>query len=334
MAITLRDIALEAGVDPATASRALTGNYGVRAATREKVLAVAARLKYIPNKVARGLATGQSRTLGLVVSDIRNPFFSEVARGAEDAAYKAGYDLLLCNTDLNPSKQIHYFRSLLAKRVDGIIMNSVATLDRSFQEELGRCDVPVVLLNRPSGTSGLSTVTADNFEGGWIAGSYLIRLGHRVIGQLTGPSAHRNFSERSKGFLKASQAACGKVTSIVIRGDYNSQGGYEMMKELLTGHNDVTAVFACNDVVAFGAIRAVLERGLRVPDDVSIIGFDDVEMASLIRPPLTTIHQPKYEVGQAAVDILLRHAEHPNSRSPERRILGVKLIERESCRAL
>ena len=197
----------------------LTAAYGVREATRKKVLAAAERLNYRPNRIAKGLATGRSHTLAMVISDIRNSFFAEVARGAEDAAYKAGYELVLCNSDLSPSKQMRYVHSLLEKQVEGIVMNSVARLSREEQEELGRYGVPIVLLNRPpAGNDCLSTVVADNYEGGLLAGRYLVDLGHRVIAHLTGPREHGNFSERTRGFQKAADSAEPKVTPLIIRG--------------------------------------------------------------------------------------------------------------------
>lgn len=334
MPVTLEDVARESGVNMSTVSRALSGSYGVRKETREKVLAVAQRLNYRPNLVARGLATGRSQTLGLIVSDIRNPFFAEIVRGAEDAAYRAGYDIVLCNSDLDPVKQMRYVRSLLEKRVDGLLMNSVSDLSRRQQEELGSCGVPIVLLNVAPGARAFSTVSGDNFHGGLLAGKYLIKLGHRVIGHLTGPRQHGNLTDRAKGFLKAVQSASRKVTPIVVHGDHNYQGGYEMTKKLLAKNPKVTAIFAGNDAIAFGAIRAILEAGLSVPEDLSLVGFDNVELASIIRPPLTTIHQPKHEMGQAAAEILLRLAGRTEGQTPEHRVLGVELVERQSCRAL
>jgi DNA-binding LacI/PurR family transcriptional regulator len=214
-------------------------------------------------------------------------------------------------------------------------MNSVARLSREEQEELGRYGVPIVLLNRPpAGNDCLSTVVADNYEGGLLAGRYLVALGHRVIAHLTGPREHGNFSERTRGFQKAADSAEPKVTPLIIRGHHSSEGAYHMMKRLLAQRRDLTAVFAANDAMSFGVIRAVSEAGLRVPEDISVIGFDNLELASIIRPPLTTIHQPKYELGTSAVEILLRHAQRPESWTPEHRLLGVKLVERESCRRL
>lgn len=333
MTVTLKQIAHECGVDIATVSRSINGQYGVRKETRQKVIAAAARLNYRPNRLAQGLATGRSRTIAMIVSDIRNPFFAEVARGAEDAAYEAGYELVICNSDLSPSKQMRYVHSLLEKRVEGILMNSVARLSQAEQAELTGSAVPIVLLNRPPGHArGFSTVLADNCDGGVIAGEYLIGLGHRVIGHLTGSAQHGNFSERAKGFQKALEGASGKITSLIVRGHHNIEGGYQMMKKLLAQRRDLTAIFAANDVMAFGAIHAIFDAGMRVPDDISVMGFDNVELASIVRPPLTTIDQPKYELARAAVEVLLRQAKQGGTWMPEHRLLGVKLVERESCR--
>ena len=197
----------------------IAGQYGVKEETRQKVIAAAARLNYRPNRLAQGLATGRSGTLAMIISDIRNPFFAEMARGAEDAAYEAGYELVVCNSDLSPSKQMRYVHSLLEKRVEGILMNSVAGLSQKEQSELTGCAAPIVLFNRPpSSVRGFSTVLCDNYEGGLIAGEYLVGLGHRVIGQLTGSARHGNFSERAKGFRKGLEGARVKITSVIVRG--------------------------------------------------------------------------------------------------------------------
>jgi LacI family transcriptional regulator len=334
MKTTLKDIAREAGLDVSTVSRSLSGSYGVRKETRQHVLEVARKLNYRPNRLARGLVTGQSHTLGLLISDIRNPYFTELARGAEDAAYAAGYDVVLCNSDLDPGKQMRYVHSLLEKRVAGLLMNSVSALSAEDQEELMNSGVPVVLLNQPPEGYNFSTVLANNFEGGFLAGSYLIKLGHRMIAHLTGPRQHGNLTEREKGFLKAVNSSDCEVAPIIIHGQQNFQGGCEMTEKILAKHPNITAIFAANDIIAFGVIRTVFDKGLQVPEDISVIGFDNVELSSIIRPPLTTIHQSKYEMGQAAVEILLRQGNGNPSSMPEHRVLGVKLIERQSCCAL
>jgi len=334
MAVILADVAQAAGVNISTVSRALRGASGIPRDTRRKVREAAERLGYRPNRVARGLATGRSHTLGLIVSDIRNPYFADVARGAEDAAYRAGYDVVLCNSDLDPAKQMRYVRSLLEKRVDGLLMNSVADLGRPDQQELADSGVPIVLLNITPGVRAFSTVTGDNFAGGRLAGAYLLKLGHRVIAHLTGPRRHGNLAARARGFLRAMQTARRRAKPVVVHGDQSYQGGYELARRVLQRRPEVTAIFAGNDAMAFGAIRAILEAGRSVPEDLSVVGFDNVELASIIRPPLTTIHQPKYEIGQAAVEILLRQAGRNGPMPPEHHVLGVELIERQSCRPL
>ncbi len=332
MPVTIKDVARESGVNISTVSRALNDEYGVHPDTREHVIAVANRLKYRPNRVARGLVTGRSNTLALIVSDIRNPFFAEVARGAEDAARAAHCDLVLCNSDLDAHKQIEYVHFLLEKRVDGILMNSVAVLSRAQQQELAKCPVPIVLLNRAASREAFSTVYADNAAGGALAGQYLSSLGHRAIAHITGPRHHGNLTDRARGFAKALQSE-GREP-VVLHGENSFQGGYHLTRQLLQHYPQTTAVFAANDIMAFGAARALHESGRRIPQDLSLMGFDNLELASVVHPPLTTIHQPKYEIGKAAVEILMRLAGHASDHAAEHRMLPVALIERQSCQPL
>ncbi len=334
MPVTIKDVARESGVNISTVSRALNDEYGVHPETRELVLAVAGRLKYRPNRVARGLVTGRSNTLALIVSDIRNPFFAEVARGAEDAARTAHCDLVLCNSDLDAHKQIEYVHSLLEKRVDGILMNSVAVLSRAQQKDLAKVPVPIVLLNRAASRKTFSTVCADNEAGGDMAARYLVNLGHREIAHITGPLHHGNLTGRAHGFRKALASMDGIPEAVVLHGENTFHGGYELTRQLLRAERKVTAIFAANDVMAFGAARAIYESGLRIPEDLSLIGFDNLELSSVIHPPLTTIDQPKYALGKAAVEILLRLAVKGSDRTPEHRVLGVRLMERQSCQPL
>ncbi len=337
MAATLKDVARESGVNISTASRALNNSYGVHKDTRRHVLQVAARLNYRVNQVARGLVTGRSHSIGLVISDIRNPFFAEVARGAEDAAFQAGRELVLCNSDLNAEKQMHYFDWLLSKRVDGIVVNSVVPLSPAQQDQFQAAGVPIVLLNlslaqRHSPLWRFSAALADNFAGGEIAANYLIDLGHTNVIHITGPRTHGSFIDRAKGFLKVFRDR-GLPKPEVIYGEHTFAVAYQAARQQFRSPRKITAIFAGNDVIAFGCIRAMMEKGIRIPEDVSIIGFDNIEMSQITSPPLTTIDQPKYETGKAAVEILLKMAKD-NIREPEHRIIGVRLIERQSCRSL
>jgi LacI family transcriptional regulator len=331
--MTIKDVARESGVNTSTVSRALNNSYGVNDKTRKHVMEVATRLNYRTNQMARGLVTGRLHTIGLVVSDIRNPFFAEVARGAEDAAHRAGHDLVLCNSDLKAEKQMGYFDSLLAKRVDGIVMNSVAVLSHAQQDQLWAAGVPIVLLNRSSVYRRFSSVLGDNLQGGEIAGNYLIDLGHTKVGHITGPRAHGNFADRAEGFLKAFHDR-GLPEPKVIYGEHTFAGGYEAANQLLGPDRRITAIFSGNDVLAFGCLRTAIEKGIRIPDDLSIIGFDNVEMSQITGPPLTTIDQPKYEIGRAAIEMLLNMMAQDGIREPEHRVIGVRLIERQSCRRI
>jgi Transcriptional regulators len=334
MAVTIKDIARESGVNISTVSRSLNGNYGVHRETRERVLAVANRLNYRPNRIARGLATGRSNTFGLVVSDIRNPFFAEVARGAEDAAYAVGCDVVLCNSDMDAHKQVRYMSSLLEKCVDGILMNSVAALGPGQQKLLSESGIPVVLLNRAGEDRAFSSVSADNFQGGAIAGEYLAKLGHRTVAHLTGPKKHGTLSDRASGFLKGLDSPQRGIAAVMIHGEQTMQGGYEMARELIRSHKDATAIFAANDAIAFGVLRALLEARMRIPDDISLIGFDNVDLSGVVHPPLTTIHQPKYEIGRAAIEMLVKQSKPGVAKAIEHRVMGVELMERESCRSV
>src|ERR1035441_9338112 len=309
----------------------INNGYGVNPQTRDLVVAVASRLNYRPNRVARGLVTGRSHSLALLVGDIRNPFFAEVARGAADAARTDNCDLILCNSDLDPARQMEYVKSLLKKRVDGILMNSVSPLSAEDQAQLAECGVPIVLLNRSAASKAFSTVSADNEAGGALAAQYLLDLGHRDIAHITGPRQHGNLSDRTRGFVQTLQGAPQPVVPVVLHGAFNFDGGRDLTDRLLAEHPETTAIFAANDVMAYGAVRTALDRGLRIPEDLSLIGFDNIEFSSIIHPPLTTIHQPKYEMGQAAVEILLRLGRDKQRRTPESRVLGVELIERQSC---
>jgi DNA-binding LacI/PurR family transcriptional regulator len=338
MPVTLKDVAQKAGVSISTACRALNNSVGIHEDTRRQIAIVAASLNYRTNQVARGLVTGQSRSIGLVISDIRNPFFAEVARGAEDAAFRTGRDLVLCNSDLDAAKQMRYLEWLLAKRIDGIVMNSVAPLSPAQQEQLWAAGVPVVLLNlslasRRNPMRRFSAAIADNLAGGEIAGNYLIDLGHVNVIHITGPRTHGNFADRAIGFLKAFHDR-GLPKPKVVYGEHTFGAAYQTGRQHLAGERNVTAIFAGNDVIAFGCMRAMMEQGIRIPEEVSIIGFDNVEMSQITCPPLTTIDQPKYETGKAAVEMLLSMMAKGGVHEPEHRIIGVRLVERQSTQRI
>ena len=316
----------------ATASRSLNDAYGVHPETRARVLRVAAKLRYTPNRFARGLVTGRSDMIGLIVSDVRNSYFAEVARGVEDAALEAGRDVMLCNSDLSAERQMKSVISLLDKRAEAIIMNSVATLSRVEQQQIAAAGVPIVLLNRPGREAAFSTVCADNETGGRLAAECLLRNGHRHVVNLTGPKRHANLARRSQAFVKAMSAQRGTQVQ-TIHAIHTMQGGYEAATELFRALKGATAIFTGNDAMAFGVMRAAIEAGVKIPQDVSVIGFDDIELAAISFPPLTTIRQPKYAVGRAAVEIV-NALLAAGSAKPLHRVVDVELVERDSVAKL
>lgn len=330
---TLRDVASAAGVTLATASRSMTGAYGVHPETRQRVLAAAASIHYKPNRFARALVTGRSNVIGLVVSDVRNAYFAEVARGAEDAAYAAGRDLVLCNSDMDPVRQMRYIDSLLERRVEGIVMNSALNLSRKEQDFLAESKVPVVLLYKPKEKTPFSTVSTDGERGGELAARHLLEHGHRRIAFLSGPRHHANLSRRALGFAEYVRKSGADASVLMIHGTHSLSGGYTMAKSMFLKLNGITAIATANDAIALGVMKAALESGIQIPRDVSLIGFDDIEIASLVHPPLTTIRQPKYEIGAAAVEILLRLSAGKD-RLAEHRVFSVDLVERASVRNL
>jgi DNA-binding LacI/PurR family transcriptional regulator len=330
MAVTLKDISREAGVDIATVSRALNGSYGVHEDTRERILRIAKRLNYRVNLMAKGLAEGRSRTIGVLVAAISDPSILDQIRGVEDAAYAAGYQIVLCNSYLDVTREALQLHSLLERRVEGILIHSVEALNKAEVTELVQADVPVVLFHQIPGTSDFSSVCMNQFEGGFLAGKHLVDLGHRRIAFLSGPRGHGNFVQRIKGFLKAARSSKQDVTPVVIHGQPDFEGGYQMAKELLKKNHRATAIFAANDMTAFGISNAIFEAGLSIPEDISLVGFGNVELTKIVRPPLTTIHHPKYEMGKAAVEIMLGLAKKGGLGVPEHREFGIRLVTRSS----
>jgi LacI family transcriptional regulator len=275
------------------------------------------------------MATGRSHSVALVVSDVRNPFFAEVARGAEDAAYGAGCDLILCNSDLDASKQMRYIRSLADKQVDGIVMNSTAPLSNAERKELANYDIPIVVLNRVAGAQGFSSVCSDNQRGGALAAEHLAALGHRKVVQISGPDFQGNLRERTVGFRQRFEELTGQAPE-TITGEHSQAGGYAMIKDLLASGKSFSAVFAANDVMAYGTIRACAEHGVSIPGDVSLVGFDDLDLSAIVNPALTTVRQAKYEMGKAALEIILARVGKNDKQEPEHRVLDVELIVRGS----
>lgn len=303
--VTMADVAREAGVSKMTVSRVVNKKGEISPTTREHVLEVITRLGYRPSAIARGLATSRTGTLGLVVPDIANPFFSEIARGVEDRAYTAGYNVFLCSTYEDPQRERDVLNSLEEKLVDGLILCS----SRLAQDDL--CDVvddfaAVVLVNRSVGDEDASVVRVDSELGGRMATEFLLTLGHSAIGFLTGPSTSFDGRLRVQGYHQALAAAGIPIRSVWEPGcASNVQGGLEAALEFLPAHPELTALICYNDLVAVGALQACARLGRRVPVDLAIVGFDDIPMAALVTPSLTTCRSAQFEIGFEAMRLLL-----------------------------
>jgi LacI family transcriptional regulator len=326
---TIREVALLAGVSTATVSHVINNTRYVSPEVRQRVQDAMQALNYRPNVLARSLRRGETNTLGLILPDSANPFFAEIGRAIEAVAFQHGYNVILGNSENELSKEQVYVDVLLNKQVDGLIF--VAAGDHSPSlEELVRRGVPVVVVDRHLRGLDVDTVLTDNLQGGLTATRHLLELGHRRIACITGPSNLTPSAERVIGYRQALQEGSLAIDeSLIRRGDFHPHSGYLAACELLQGENPPTAFFICNDLMAIGALRALAEANLRVPQDCSVIGFDDIELASYLTPPLTTIRQNKMAMAEAAVTLLLERMIDP-SRPARRHLLPTVLVQRQS----
>ncbi len=303
--ITMSDVAREAGVSLMTVSRVVNGKGEVSPATRQRVAQVIERLGYRPSGIARGLVTRRTGTLGLVVPDIANPFFSEVARGAEHVAHAQGYNVFLCNTEEDMRRESAVLGSLQEKRVDGIVLCSSRLDDSELQAAVAQY-TPLVLVNRQIENGSAGTVLVDDEAGGQIATQHLLQTGRRTVGLIAGPPTSHSGRLRVRGYRAALAAAgLGFDPALVLPCSPVVEGGQEAARALLKACPSLTGLFCYNDLVAVGALQTCVELGWRVPDDLAIVGFDDIPLAALVTPPLTTCHVPRYELGARAVRLLL-----------------------------
>jgi LacI family transcriptional regulator len=326
----MADVAREAGVSLMTVSRVVNDKEDVSPATRQRVLAIIKRLGYRPSGIARGLATQRTGTLGLVLPDVANTFFANVARGAEQEAYARGYNVFLCNTNEDPQREVDLLRSLEEKRVDGVVLCSSRLQDAELRSLLN-CHQAVVLVNRQIEGDGVCSVLIDDVYGGRLATQHLLQAGHRTIGFLAGPELSQSGRQRREGY-RAAFAEAG------LRYDPNwvrhcapmAEGGLDTGRELLAAHPELTAMFCYNDLVAVGVLRASAELGHRVPQDLAVVGYDDIPLASLVSPSLTTCRVPQNDLGKWAVQFLLDQIEGGENRC-DRVELRPELVVRESA---
>ncbi|MGB0385013.1 MAG: LacI family DNA-binding transcriptional regulator [Ardenticatenaceae bacterium] len=332
MSVTMRDVARRAGVSIKTVSRVVNKQPETSPATRQRVLRAIDELGYRPSKIARALVTQRTDTIGLVMGDISNPFFPEVARGVLDTAQAKGYNVFLGNTGLTTQQELSLLQSLADHAVDGIILHPLY----DSQENLTKFAAhyrPLVVINSYFEHPNVSQVLTDNYQGAKLAVDYLIGQGHRAIAMLTGvqePSADR--VRRIKAYCDSLTAHDMPIVDQWLMPNLTPtfESGYESAKQLLTQYPQVSAIFAYNDLLALGAIRACHDLGRHVPNDCAIIGFDDIQWAATATPSLTTVHVDKYELGRQATTRLLDMLNNPKKSFPPI-YLDVQLIIRESA---
>jgi len=330
---TLKDVAEKAGVSISVASRVL-GNYGyVSEETRRKVLEIAKEIGYQPDVVARSLKTKQTYSIGVIISDITTFFFTSVVRGIEDVANQNGYNVTLCNSDEDPDKESEYLKVLYGRKVDGLIISATGK-NTVYLKKLIRAGMPVVLLDRGIKDIETTEVLIDNREGAYRAVNHLISLGHKRIGIINGIRGIMTTEERFEGYRKALQENGIPLEDELIKyGDFRVEKGKEAMEEFIKMANSPTAIFVSNETMTTGALLALKENKVKIPQDIAIVGFDDPVWAPLIDPPLTAVRQPSYSIGTIACQVLLQKIRKSNRGRPlhEEIVLKPKLIVRESC---
>ena len=309
---TSQDVAKRAGVSIATVSRVLNDSPHVRPAVKRKVLRAVTALNYQPNRTAQRLRAKHSKVLGLIISDIQNPFFTSVVRGIEDLAYAHGYSLVLCNSDEDPEKEKLYINVMRAEEVAGIILASTSESNPRVSDLLDS-HIPVIAIDRRIKDRRVDSVLATNTQGACEAVAHLIALGHRCIGFIGLPLTRTTGRERFDGYQRALRENGLTVSRARVRiSDAKQQGGHDSALELLASQPCLTALFAANNLMTLGALDAIRERGLKIPDDISIAGFDDMSWAALLQPPLTAVAQPTYELGRQAAELLLERLKSPD----------------------
>ena len=330
---TIREVAKLAGVSPITVSRVINNAGYIREETRQKVEVAVSQLGYVPNTLSQSLRWKQTGMLALVLTDVTNPFWTTVARGVEDAASEAGYNVILCNTDESPQKQEQYLKALLQKRVDGVLLVPA----RDDLEDIKRVQtlkVPLVVLDRRLSQPLADSVRCDSEQGAYRLTRLLLERGHRQIALLTGSPHVATATDRLDGYRCAlREFGLAKCAEMVFYGTFTLESGQEMTHRAMAMNPRPTAIFAGNNFIAIGMMQALHEAGIHVPEEMSAVGFDDLPASLLIDPFLTVAAQPAYEMGVQALKMLINRLASDGTAAPREVILPVEIVERRSVLA-
>lgn len=310
---TMKQVAEQAGVSTTTVSHVINNTRVVSEDVRARVQDVIAQLRYVPSAVARSLKNDRTHTIGMMVPNNSNPYFAELIRGIEDAAFKLGYNIILCNSYDDAGKQVAYIRVLMEKRIDGLILVSSGT-DPELARFLADDQIPKVLVDREVSGVAADFIESDHEQGGYLGTSYLLGLGHRAIACVSGPERLLTSRDRVAGYRRAlAEAGVAFRPEWLVHSDFTSEGGYQAFRQLLALPRRPSAIFAGNDLMAIGGICAASEAGVQIPAQLSVMGYDDIALAAYSNPPLTTISQPKQEMGALTARVLLARMQNPDA---------------------
>jgi LacI family transcriptional regulator len=327
---TIHDVAKRAGVAPITVSRVINNTGYISVETRKVVKEAIAELGYVPNVLARSLRSKRTNTLALVLTDITNPFFTIIARGVEDIASDAGFNVIFCNTDESEEKEEKYIQLLLQKQVDGILLVPAKSSSKSVDYILEQ-GTPAVVLDRSVPNKTIDVVRCDSEDGAYQLVKMLLGLGHRHIAVLNGSIDVSTSQDRLSGYKRAMEEAGAGDDELYFYGNFNQASGYELARQAMSHHPRPTAIFAANNLIAIGALWALKDMGLKVPDEIAVVSFDDLPQNLVAYPFLTVATQPAYEMSKKATELLI---ERLNGKSPEDKyqevILPVEIIVRAS----
>lgn len=337
---TIRDVGKFAGVSPATVGRVVGGYGQVSEETRQRVLTAVQELDYHPNGIAQRMKGKQIRSIGMIVSDICNPFFGTIVRAVEDTLVKYGYNLIVCNTDDNVEKEILYIQTLSENRVDGVLACTACEVGKRVNRGIKKfyAGIPTIFIDREAEEIAVPVIQADNFGGAYEAVTHLIRLGHRRIGIIAGGSNVSSIHQRLNGYMQALSDFNIPIQEEMIQiGQLlGVEGGVVAARGLLELPPDKrpTALLGLNNLMTTGALLAINERGLKIPDDVAVIGWDDFELATLLSPALTVVTQPTYSIGTISAERMIDKLQNHQSEHKDKEtkiVLKTELIIRESC---
>ncbi|WP_305814854.1 substrate-binding domain-containing protein [Photobacterium leiognathi] len=332
---TMKDVAKLAGVSTSTVSHVINKTRFVSEEISERVNKAAKELNYYaPSALARSFKVNRTKTIGMLVTTSTNPFFGEVVKGVERSCYQQGYSLILCNTEGDHQRMHESISTLLQKRVDGLILMCATLEGEHFDIFEHYADIPVVVMDWGPMQFTSDKIQDNSLRGGYMAAKYLIDAGHSEIGCITGPLDRIQAEMRYNGYLQAMDEAGFSVEpSWVVEADFECEGGYNAFAQLHANGTLPSALVVANDMMAMGVINAANELGIQIPEQLSIIGYDDIHIAKFMSPSLTTIHQPKYRLGQAAVETLLTRLDEPET-APRIIELEPTLVERNSVKSL